>query len=189
MESLTELREQIELPASMKATRQALFPSEEWKGKATTPLLDEEEAYTGRMIAWAVSGFGLVSLGAPAYIAALAGGLFSLMSAWAVDWLSEAETVKELEQKCVEHFSQRLTALQNHLNQFLSETETELVNRVRSRMGPFLRDVRRRLEELRPPTAEELELYRELESQIRQALALFAQTFQSEQDKGPAADS
>jgi hypothetical protein len=40
--------------------------------------------------------------------------------------------------------------------------------------------VRLRLEELRPPTAEELALFRALESQIQQALDLFTQTFQSE---------
>lgn len=186
-ESLTELREQVDLPAAMKPTRQALFPAEELQQQGAMLVLDDEESSFDWALKWFLAGTGFTLLGASPVLAPFLGMMASTMGSWLVGLISQAESVSELEQQCIQRLSEQRAESRKRLEEWLSDREQVLVQRVRSRMGPFLRDVRQRLDALRPPSAEELALYDALTSRIQQALELFAKTFHAEQNPEPSA--
>lgn len=184
LRSLATLRAQVALPPEEKRERTSLLPTEEWYALARPGSLSDSWATERKMWAGGVAagagGIGVLLAGGPLGWALAAGGLAWGIGRWAVETIADSsDSIADLETRLGTHFAQRLSDHQARLDSALTSFGETLELRVTQKTEPFMSDMRARLDEIRPPSQDERDLYGALRQEIRQATELLTETFQA----------
>jgi len=170
--SLADLREEVGLSAHARQARDAVEALSGWADGVGLP--GSGRGARRMKVAGAGGGtaaaIGFTVGGPPGWLLGLAIGLgVSAIVNYVTD---SVDTLEELRNRIERHAGDALASFGRRLGDAISSAGSRVDQRVRERMRPFLDDLDRRLETIREPTADELNLHAEMSRTTADALDL-----------------